>query len=145
MIWTDNPHKVFMVVEPKLEGDADAVKRREKAIKRAKIATAELFRTSPLEVDPAASDGTEGGQPLFALCCSVTLAERKLCGCSTLGGFPGGHLELSVFILVLRRIFDDKENVLIFERTQKACEHSGIGTTRWLFRGLSTARQPPPF
>ncbi|CAM9941979.1 unnamed protein product, partial [Sphacelaria rigidula] len=48
--------RVFLVVEPKFEWDADAVKRREKAVKCAKLAAAELFRTSPLEDPNAASE-----------------------------------------------------------------------------------------
>ncbi|CAM9668832.1 unnamed protein product [Ectocarpus sp. 4 AP-2014] len=51
--------RVFLVVEPKFEWDAGAVKRRERAVKRGKIAAAELFRTSPLDDTPAGS--TEGG------------------------------------------------------------------------------------
>lgn len=50
--------QVFLVVEPKFEWDAGAVKRRERAVKRAKIAAAELFRTSPL--DENSSESTEG-------------------------------------------------------------------------------------
>lgn len=48
--------QVFLVVEPKFEWDADAVKRREKAVKRAKLAAADLFRTSPLDDAPTASE-----------------------------------------------------------------------------------------
>lgn len=50
--------QLFLVVEPKFEWDAGAVKRRERAVKRAKIAAAELFRTSPL--DDNSSRPTEG-------------------------------------------------------------------------------------
>lgn len=55
--------QVFLVVEPKFEWDAGAVKRRERAVKRAKIAAAELFRTSPLDENPSGS--TAEGQPAF--------------------------------------------------------------------------------
>lgn len=47
--------QVFLVVEPKFEWDAEAVKRRDRAVKRAQIATAELFRTSPLDNDDDAA------------------------------------------------------------------------------------------
>lgn len=46
------------MVEPKFEWDADAVKRRDRAVKRAQIATAELFQTSPLDDDDAAAATT---------------------------------------------------------------------------------------
>lgn len=56
--------QVFLVVEPKLEWDTEAVKRRDRAVKRAQIATAELFRTSPLDdgddASAAASASMEG-------------------------------------------------------------------------------------
>lgn len=48
-----------MVVEPKFEWDAGAVKRRERAAKSAKIAAAELFRMSPL-LDDTSAGPTEG-------------------------------------------------------------------------------------
>lgn len=51
--------QVFLVVEPKFEWDAGAVKRRERAVKSAKIAAAELFRMSPL-LDDASAGPTEG-------------------------------------------------------------------------------------
>ncbi|CAM9510658.1 unnamed protein product [Pylaiella littoralis] len=50
--------RVFLVVEPKFEWDAGAVKRRERAVKHAKLTAAELFRTSPLDESPSGS--TEG-------------------------------------------------------------------------------------
>lgn len=50
--------QVFLVVEPKFEWDADAVKRREQAIKSAKIATADLLRNLPL--NDSASTPAEG-------------------------------------------------------------------------------------
>ncbi|CAM9592413.1 unnamed protein product [Choristocarpus tenellus] len=40
-------NRVFLVVEPKYEWDERAMKRREQAIKRSKIASAEIFRLSP--------------------------------------------------------------------------------------------------
>lgn len=51
--------QVFLVVEPKFEWDAGAVKRRERAAKSAKIAAAELFRMSPL-LDDTSAGPTEG-------------------------------------------------------------------------------------
>lgn len=57
--------QVFLIVEPKFEWDADAVKRRERAVKRAKIATAELFRASPL-------DDTHAAFPEGQMCASRT-------------------------------------------------------------------------
>lgn len=64
---TGGLRQVFFVVEPKFEWDAGAVKRRERAVKRAKIAAAELFRASPLD-DENSSESTEGrsgGQRFF--------------------------------------------------------------------------------
>lgn len=57
--------QVFLVVEPKFELDAGAVKRRERAVKRAKIAAAELFRTSPLDENPSGS--SEGWSALSVI------------------------------------------------------------------------------
>lgn len=53
--------QVFLVVEPKFEWDAGAVKRRERAVKRAKVAAAEMFRTSPLDDN---SSGSAEGRPV---------------------------------------------------------------------------------
>ncbi|CAM9958896.1 unnamed protein product, partial [Discosporangium mesarthrocarpum] len=56
--------RVFLVVEPKYEWDKKAVKRREQAVKRAKIASAEMFRLSSQLVgdqDEAAGVGGGGG------------------------------------------------------------------------------------
>lgn len=50
--------QVFLVVEPKFVWDAEAVRKREKAIKRAKLAAAELFRVSPLDGPPVSAGKT---------------------------------------------------------------------------------------
>lgn len=64
--------QVFLVVEPKFEWHAGAVKRRERAVKRGKIAAAELFRTSPLDDSPAGS--TDGESTVtFSLKGSIAL------------------------------------------------------------------------
>lgn len=55
---------MFLVVEPKFEWDAGAVKRRDRAVKHARITAAELFRTSPLDESPAGS--AEGSARFFS-------------------------------------------------------------------------------
>lgn len=85
--------QVFLVVEPKFEWDAGAVKRRERAVKRAKIAAAELFRTSPLD-DNTQAGSAEGAwvgrrfrQPAAVAHASDAVATLRLDACSLSAGW----------------------------------------------------------
>lgn len=79
-----------MDVEPKFEWDADSVKRRERAVKRAKIASANLFQTSP--TDQAAGSLSEGAGGIWSA------QHCKRCGTTRCGRFVFRNFRASLVI-----------------------------------------------